>query len=681
MKELLNTFIHKHTYNFIKVYNKNIGVGSISSFSRKKLEWNNSFFAKNDGITLIALVVTIVVLLILAGVSINLVLGNNGVITKTEKAKMKTELASYLEELNLYKTDKVIENTGFKESTLSAGQDNLYYNTQPEGETGSIKTIITTIDDSYIDKIQIIRGQLVCNVENKEEIEIVESLGISANPYDITDEGILESSNKNLLLIDEDGTLIIPEGIVSIGEGAFAQEGLKTIILPKSLKKIEKNAFANNTTLEKVVFADGCNLGSIGESAFEKCTALKEIKIPDTTYSMGYFAFRHCTSLTEIIIPKSLKTTYATFAGCNLNKITLQEGLQTIGDSCFNNCNISTIKIPSTVTTISTTAFVKCNNLESFDLSENNNFIYESGMLMTKAKDDILFVSPKYLKSITQFTIPEGVKKFSTNIEDYTNINKLIIATSTTKIIPHNLPNSLSSIEVKSGNTVYTTNNANTILYLNNTTIEACCIKDVEVTIPEGTTQINTFSFRFATNMTKINLPNSLTTVETYFYGWSTKLKTINIGKNITSLHPHFLGNATNITVTVDKDNPNYTIDNLFLYNKDKTVLLRVFDGKSESITVNSTVKTIGKEAFYGLPNIKEVIISEGVEQIESNVFCYCTNLQKVVIPSTVKTIVTNCFFDNTPQLSEIIINNKAGAIAGAPWGAIRGERSITYLK
>lgn len=44
-------------------------------------------FKKERGITLVALVVTIVVLLILAGVSISLVLGNNGLIKKTQEAK------------------------------------------------------------------------------------------------------------------------------------------------------------------------------------------------------------------------------------------------------------------------------------------------------------------------------------------------------------------------------------------------------------------------------------------------------------------------------------------------------------------------------------------------------------------------------------------------------------------
>ena len=49
---------------------------------------------KNKGITLVALVVTIVVLLILAGVSINLVLGNNGIIAKAKDAETKSAEAS-----------------------------------------------------------------------------------------------------------------------------------------------------------------------------------------------------------------------------------------------------------------------------------------------------------------------------------------------------------------------------------------------------------------------------------------------------------------------------------------------------------------------------------------------------------------------------------------------------------
>ena len=54
----------------------------------------NNYIKKNKGITLIALVVTIIVLLILAGVSIAMLTGDNGILTQSNKAKENTEIAS-----------------------------------------------------------------------------------------------------------------------------------------------------------------------------------------------------------------------------------------------------------------------------------------------------------------------------------------------------------------------------------------------------------------------------------------------------------------------------------------------------------------------------------------------------------------------------------------------------------
>lgn len=61
------------------------------------------------GITLIALVVTIVVLLILAGVSINLVIGNNGIITRAGESKDANKYAAIKDEYELYKSNQYIE--------------------------------------------------------------------------------------------------------------------------------------------------------------------------------------------------------------------------------------------------------------------------------------------------------------------------------------------------------------------------------------------------------------------------------------------------------------------------------------------------------------------------------------------------------------------------------------------
>lgn len=68
-------------------------------------------FKKERGITLVALVVTIVVLLILAGVSISLILGNNGIIAKAKESKTKSEnAANYERDLLETHGDEWIEN-------------------------------------------------------------------------------------------------------------------------------------------------------------------------------------------------------------------------------------------------------------------------------------------------------------------------------------------------------------------------------------------------------------------------------------------------------------------------------------------------------------------------------------------------------------------------------------------
>lgn len=81
---------------------------------------------KQKGITLIALVVTIVVLLILAGVSINLLLGDNGIITKAKGAKEEYSKSSVKEKVNLLLSEHTINNsTGQNEDLAKFLRQNL----------------------------------------------------------------------------------------------------------------------------------------------------------------------------------------------------------------------------------------------------------------------------------------------------------------------------------------------------------------------------------------------------------------------------------------------------------------------------------------------------------------------------------------------------------------------------
>lgn len=210
-----------------------------------------------QGITLISLVVTIIVLLILAGISISILTGNNGVLNKASDAKIMTELSKYKEELDLYKITKTSENINFLNDSLTAGKTNLFYNTQESGETGNIKTIIPDLNDTYFDQMEIIKGELLINTQDKSLIKNAQSLNIKVNPYDIV-EGELLSSNGNLLLMDNEGTITIPDSVTKIGEGAFSNvEGLKTIIIPGTVKEILKDAFSYNNSLERVIMQEG----------------------------------------------------------------------------------------------------------------------------------------------------------------------------------------------------------------------------------------------------------------------------------------------------------------------------------------------------------------------------------------------------------------------------------------
>lgn len=69
-------------------------------------------------ITLISLVVTIVILIILAGVAINLSVGENGIITKAQIAKKQHEIAAIQEKLELQKAEVILEDN--KKITLDA---------------------------------------------------------------------------------------------------------------------------------------------------------------------------------------------------------------------------------------------------------------------------------------------------------------------------------------------------------------------------------------------------------------------------------------------------------------------------------------------------------------------------------------------------------------------------------
>ena len=111
--------VYIHTGNLLENKNK--------IKERDICENASNFGVKNSAITLIALIITIIVLLILAGVTLNMVIGENGIFRKANNAKNKTEVAQYEEELRLcvleLQTDSAANGTTFNVDTIRNNLD------------------------------------------------------------------------------------------------------------------------------------------------------------------------------------------------------------------------------------------------------------------------------------------------------------------------------------------------------------------------------------------------------------------------------------------------------------------------------------------------------------------------------------------------------------------------------
>ena len=652
--------------NFMENEVQNVDVKS-KRYTLKK------FKKQVQGITLIALVVTIIALLILAGVAINLTIGDNGIITRASNARLTSELATYKEELEMYGVGKELDNTGFMRDTLTAGKTKLNYNTQPEGEEGNIKTIISSISDEYLEKLEVIKGELLINTKDINEIKIAQSLGIEVNPYDITEEGELLSSYGNLLLMSEDGTLTIPERVKKIGEGAFSNlEGLKTIIIPGTCKEIAQNAFRNNPTLEHVIMEDGVE--KIGTDVFRSCTNLTTVEMPDTITEVGARCFSGDWNLGKVKLSNNLKIlNNQVFAGCTkLNNIELSGRLEKIVTECFWGTGITEIKLPSNLKTIASGSSLP-STLQTIDTSENNYFEFKNGILYSKDLKTLVLA----LSNVTSANIEESVEKISSsafaNCSSLTTIN---IPTNVKSIESLAFANSkLSKITVSSGNNYFSTderynlyNKDGTILYRN--------FDKGNITIKEGVQNIVRGAFLDNKTITGITLPESYVGNTTTEWGIFPTLDYIYLPKNVKSIDKFAYFNIKSIEVSPDNLYLN-SINNEYILSEDGTELYWVKSDLTD-VQIPDTVKTIKQHALI-YTKAENIVLPSRTERIENNIIDGSTSIKKIEIQSNIKEI-SIVAFNNASNLSEIIIHKEAGSISGSPWGCAIGNKAVQWV-
>ena len=160
--------------------------------------------------------------------------------------------------------------------------------------------------------------------------------------------------------------------VTSIGDDAFERcSGLTSVTIPDSVTSIGNYAFSECRSLTSVDIPD--DVTSIGNGAFLMCYGLTSVDIPDSVTSIGYAAFLMCYSLTSVDIPDGVTTIgeYAFYYCTGLTSVTIPGSVTSIGDRAFGDCTkLTNVTFAgANPPSFYPTAFDHCNKLQTISLS------------------------------------------------------------------------------------------------------------------------------------------------------------------------------------------------------------------------------------------------------------------------------------------------------------------------
>ncbi len=194
----------------------------------------------------------------------------------------------------------------------------------------------------------------------KDGTIIYYTLNSDGKSYSVTGASI--SSNQNIVLLNTFRGL----PVTSIADSAFNYcTYLTGIQIPNTVTSIGDYAFNICQHLININIPN--SVTNIGNYAFASCYSLKKIIIPDSVTSIGIGAFSQCSSLKNVNIPEGVTTIAdSLFYYCkSLESIIIPNTVKSIGGFAFYNTAINSINIPNSVTHIGGYAFAQCSSLRS----------------------------------------------------------------------------------------------------------------------------------------------------------------------------------------------------------------------------------------------------------------------------------------------------------------------------
>lgn len=191
----------------------------------------------------------------------------------------------------------------------------------------------------------------------------------------------LASIRDSLERISKSFALILPDGFETIPSFlCMGLENMQAIAIPSSVSTIDRNAFEECVSLEKVYIKDlaaWCNIDLSNYSAnplycahhlYKERQKIEDLMIPRGVTEIKYDAFYNCTGLTSVTIPDSVTSIgNSAFENCtSLESVTIGNNVMSIKDGAFESCtDLESITIPESVTYIGAAAFCFCTKLKS----------------------------------------------------------------------------------------------------------------------------------------------------------------------------------------------------------------------------------------------------------------------------------------------------------------------------
>lgn len=282
-------------------------------------------------------------------------------------------------------------------------------------------------------------------------------------------------------------------GIETITEYAFANCDVVKAKLEGNIKKIEDRAFSYSA-VKNVTF--GTQVTSIGTSAFDGCSLLTEINLPDNVKTLGMWAFQGTNDVKSIVIgsgieeiPESAFNNSATNWN-NRPTITIGSNVKTIGKKAFSGAKISSITIPASVTTIGDGAFGMCAKLTEIVIPNT-----------VKAIDEACFQDCKLLAEVT----------LSNQLTEIPN-NAFYRCEMLTSIT---IPNSVKTI----GDGAFAT-----------------CKKLDTIEFGTGLTKIGKQAFSYCLALTSMTIPDGVEELDHYLFDGCEALKTVVLPTSINKI-------------------------------------------------------------------------------------------------------------------------------------------------